>query len=272
MIIKFNKFERDTIKAIISFNGQDISGFIAERILYDRVIQMDSDKLIYLFKGVDISPANELFELLALLNYLEKNNLIFIHLGKTLNKGNILTKNLRFNHDKSKLLNERDEIYENFTRFDIPTELTDVLKRYTQAFFYVSSELKYLVDENFETIETKQLNEAKSQTEKINVQLIVSKKQTKYSMFAFYISLIALIFTILYSGFFKSTIKLDNEQFDILLEQKVEKDKKDELLNNTLSKNDNVFVDSLTIDSLKDSILKTKRSKISNHIQKTELK
>jgi len=77
--------------------------------------------------------------------------------------------------------------------------------KYVNTFFYPISELKMLVENDFETLEKKQLKE--------------SLTQTKYSKWAFYIALFALIFTIGYCVFFNSNVQLDKQQYDNLTEK-----------------------------------------------------
>lgn len=238
----FTISERTILKRLLSFENQNLGEFFKDYLLYDRAIQLDEEKLIYLYRGKDLTPVYQLLEFVSLLDYLEQNRLVFIHTGNSPIIGNIITKNLQFSSDKKFLVNENGASFE-LTRFDIPTNLTDVIRKYSNTFFYVGGELKTLIVNNFETDESKQLRE--------------SIKQTKYSKYAFYIAFFALVFTIAYSAFFKTDVKLDEEQFDNLI-NRIENRRIEQNTNKILSNSDNEILDSLNNEHIIDSTVETK--------------
>lgn len=204
---EFCDFEKEKIRQIVSFKQNCIGDFIADSILVDRGIIIDRPKseISLLFPNTDKSAMSDLFDLLSLIEYLESERLIFVHTNPSPFAGNFLSSNWRYNAQINQITDLNGNVMPPSTKIDIPTNVFDLIIKYVNTFFYPISELKQLVENDFETLEKKQLKE--------------SLTQTKYSKWAFYLALFALIFTIGYSVFINSNVQLDKQQYDDLIEK-----------------------------------------------------
>jgi hypothetical protein len=234
----FSDFEKEKIRQLVRFEKPCIGDFIADSILVNRGIIIDKQKkeISLLFPDTDSSAVSDFFDLLSLIEYLENEKLIFIHSNPNPFKGNFLSNNWRYNPQIKQLTDFDGNVMPLSTKIDIPTNVFDMIMKYINTFYYPISELKKLVENNFETLEKKQLNE--------------SLVQTKYSKLAFYIALFALTFTIGYSILFKSNVQLDNQQYDGLIE-------KIEIKANQKIKNENAFKTS--VETKLDTLIKYKK-------------
>jgi hypothetical protein len=202
----FSDFEKEKIRQILKFKKNCIGDLIADTILVNRGIIIDRQKkeISLLFPNTDSTALSDFFDLLSLIEYLERERLIFVHTNPNPFTGNFLSNNWRYNPQINQLTDSNGNVMPPSTKIDIPTNVYDLILKYVNTFYYPISELKELVKNNFETLEKKQLNE--------------SLTQTKYSKWAFYIAMFALIFTIGYSIFFKTNVQLDKRQYDDLIE------------------------------------------------------
>lgn len=201
----FSDFEKKIIRQIVEFRNPNIADFITNTILVNRAIFIDRQKkeISLLFVSTDNTAfLYDFFDILSLIDYLEKERLIFVHSNPNPFSGNILKNDWQSNDLISEFIDSNGNVKPPVGKIIIPTDVYDKILKYINSFYYPISELKALVENDFETIETKQLKE--------------SLKQTKYSKLAFYIALFALIFTICYSAFFKSNVQLDKRQYDSL--------------------------------------------------------
>lgn len=231
----FSDFEKEKIRQIISFKKPCIGDFIADTILVDRgiIIDRQKKKISLLYPNTDSSAMSDFFDLLSLIEYLESERLIFIHTNPTPFTGNFLSNNWRYNPQINQLTDFNSNVMPLSTKIDIPTNVFDLIIKYVNTFFYPISELKLLVENDFETLEKKQLKE--------------SLTQTKYSKWAFYIAIFALIFTIGYSVFFNSNVQLDKQQYDDLIENienngNVEKESNEAFKSSVYSKLDTLII------------------------------
>jgi hypothetical protein len=208
---EFSEFEKQKIKDLIKSKKPCIGDFIADSLLVDRGILIDKTKreISLIFPKNDINALTEFFETLSLLDYLEKNRLIFVHKNPNPFPGNFLSHNWRYNPQKNGITDTNGNIIPNSFKEDIPTDVFDTITKYVNTFFHVGTELRKLVENNFETNEYKQLQEALSQTKLSKQQLTESYTQTSYSKYAFYVSLFALLLTILISTFTESKVKIN---------------------------------------------------------------
>lgn len=203
----FSDFEKEKIRQIVKCEKPCIGDFIADSILVDRGIIIDRQKkeISILHPNTDSSAISDFFDLLSLIEYLESERLIFVHSNPNPFTGNFLSSNWRYNPQINQLTDFNGNEMPSSTKIDIPTNVFDLIIKYVNTFYYPISELKGLVENDFETVEKKQLKE--------------SLIQTKYSKWAFYIALFALIFTIGYALLFNSNVELDKQQFDKLVEK-----------------------------------------------------
>lgn len=231
----FSDFEKEKIRQIISFNNPCIGDFIADTILVDRgiFINRQTREISLLFPNTDSSAMSDFFDLLSLIEYLESEGLIFVHTNPTPFAGDFLSSNWRYNIEISQITDLNGNVMPLSTKIDIPTNIFDLIIKYINTFFYPISELKLLVENDFETLEKKQLKE--------------SLTQTKYSKWAFYIALFALAFTIGYSVFFNSNVQLDKGQYDNFIEKianngNVEKENREAFKNSVETKLDTLII------------------------------
>lgn len=238
----FSDFEKKKIERIIRFNKPCIGDFIADSILVDRGIIIDRQKkeISLLFPNTDSSAMYDFFDLLSLIEYLESERLIFVHTNPTPFTGNFLSSNWRYNAQINQITDLNGNVMPPSTKIDIPTNVFDLIIKYVNTFYYPISELKLLVENDFETLEKKQLKE--------------SLTQTKYSKWAFYIALFALTFTIGYSVFFNSNVQLEKQQYDDLIEKienngNVEKERSEAFRNTVETKLDTLITN--TKESMK---------------------
>lgn len=201
----FSDFEKQQIRKIIKSEEPCIGNFIANTILVDRGIIIDRTKkeISLLFLKGDNSALPEFFESLGLIENLESERLIFIHSNPKPFKGNFLSSNLMYNSNSRQIVDPIGRVVSPISKVDIPTNVFDLIVKYVNTFYYPLPELKELVKKDFETLEKKQLRE--------------SLIQTKYSKWAFYLSLFALIFTTGYSIMSENDFKLDQNQYIKLL-------------------------------------------------------
>lgn len=218
---EFSDFEKTKIRYLVNSKNPSISEFITENILENRLLAIDSERqeLILFCSHEDRFAVNDFFEIISLLDYLEKNRFLFIHEIDENIKNSFLSKNWRLDSQTKQLLdsNENQVPAGNMNR--IPTNVFDLMIRYNKSFYHVGTELRMLIENDFETNESRQLKEVKLQTELSQTQLIEANKQTKYSKFAFYVSLLALCISIVLPFFIENTMKINSEQFDLLYQK-----------------------------------------------------
>jgi len=212
----FSDFEKKIIRQIVEFGNpniadsinyrdRNIASFIANTILVNRGIYIERQKkeISLLFATTDTTALYDFFDMISLIDYLEKERLIFVHTNPNPFPGNFLSHNWQKNDLIDEFIDSNGNVIPPGETIKISTNVYDIFLRYINSFYHPVSELKALVEDNFETIEIKQLKE--------------SLKQTKYSKLAFYIALFALLFTICYSAFFTSNVQLDKRQYDSLI-------------------------------------------------------
>mgnify|MGYP006176710857 FL=1 len=138
---KFSDFEKTALKKITLINPErsNIGDFIADIILKDRGIEVDDvNKTISLwYLKTDKDAITEFFELVSLLTYLEKNDLIFIHSNpeKSSSTTGLLTKNINQDY----LNTYKDSL----GRLPIPTDIFDKIIRYIRSYVICGTEIKF---------------------------------------------------------------------------------------------------------------------------------
>ena len=195
----FSIYEKKVIREIITTDllKSNVLEVISKIVLIDRGIEIKQNikEISLLYFKKDKTALSEFFEVIALLNYLEKNDLIFIHSNyDSPYQGNFISKNITqtlVNERSQELLNQR-----------VPTNIYEFIIRYKDSYLIVGTELKKLVENDFKTSE-----QIQHETE-----LVESKKQTKLSQYSFYIALVALIFSLLAPFIFDT--KFDKNQMN----------------------------------------------------------
>lgn len=182
----FSKFEQERIREIIEVNplNSNIMDFFSNSILYERAIMVDEENQIvtFLIKKNDSNAVSEIFELISLIKYLEKEYLIFKHTKNTRETiSGVQSKNLT-----AMTFNARAE---EFQKLEVPTNIYHLLQNYRNSFMVVGTELKQLVKNNFQT------------SEEIN-----HRREMKVAKRSFYVALIALVFSFLSPFLFDTTI------------------------------------------------------------------
>lgn len=201
---EFDEFERELIRKLVNSENTNLGDFIADNILVNRGVKIDREekKISLIYYKLDERARNDLFDILSLLTYLEKEFLIFTHKNPTLFKGDFLS-----SRALDTLVNDLEQhttVGGEIIEFNFPTTLYDLMINYINTFYHPVSELKQLVENDFETFEKRQLNEALN--------------QTKHSKNAFYVALGALVFTVCYTIFCNATVQLAEKQYNSLIE------------------------------------------------------
>jgi hypothetical protein len=189
----FTGYEQKIIKELVQTDilKSNVLDFISSTVLFNRGIEVKEGaktiSLLY-FKN-DKNALNEFFEVISTIDYLEKNNLIFVHSNyDSPKKGNFVSKNIT-----QELLNKKAD---EFLIQPIPTNIFDLIIKYKDSYFYVGAELKKILANNFKTDE--QINNEKEFSE--------SKKQTRLSKYSFYLAFGALLFSFIAPFVFDSKI------------------------------------------------------------------
>jgi hypothetical protein len=178
----FTTHEQKFIKELIQtdISKSNILDFISNTVLFNRGIEIkeDSKQISLTYLKTDKNALSDFFEVISTINYLEKNNLIFVHSNyNSLQKGNFVSKNIT-----QELYNNRNA---EFITQPIPTNIYDLIINYKISYFYVVPELMKIFENNFKTDE--QIYHEK--------ELAESKKQTRLAQNSFYLALGALLFS-----------------------------------------------------------------------------
>ena len=178
----FTEHEQKIIKELIQTDilKSNVLDFITNTALFNRGIQIleDSKLISLIYLKTDKNALSEFFEVISAINYLEKNNLIFVHSNyDSPQKGNFVSKNIT-----QELLNTRAT---EFVIQPIPTNIYDLIIRYKISYLFVGSELKKISENNFKTDE--QINHEE--------ELAESKNQTRLAKYSFYLAFGALLFS-----------------------------------------------------------------------------
>lgn len=227
----FSQYEKEVIKKIVDIDlmKSNIGEFIAKTALKNRGIKIDKNNQsidLWYMKNDNLA-LNHLIEIVVLINYLEKNDLIFIHSNQvSLLDGN--NKNWISNGITQEILdNDGDKMAHQL----IPTNLYEHIVRYVSSYLFVGTELKLLCQNDFKSQE--QINHEKEMAEVI-LQTKLSKEhhekemteailQTKLSKYSFWIAIIALAFSFCAPFFFDTTInKLQMEELNISNDKQIE--------------------------------------------------
>jgi len=182
---KFTAKEQCLLKELIKtdFKETNVINFITKSVLTARGIHYNHEEksIKLLFKKEDSNAVYEILETIFLINYLEKNDLIVLHS----NYKSDFKKNQNFisNDITQEEINQNTNIY---CYQKIPTNIYDLIVKYTFSYFFISEELKDLIKNNFETID-----EVRHEKE-----LLEAKKQTRLSQLSFILAIIALIISI----------------------------------------------------------------------------
>lgn len=192
----FSEYEQRLIENLVKTDllKSNVLDFISNTVLVDRGIEIKEDAKIIslLYSKTDKNALTEFFECISTIDYLEKNNLIFVHSNYDLpQKGNFVSKNITQEILDSKVT--------DFFIQPIPTNIFDLIMRYKISYFYVRSELKKILENNFKTYEQMYHEE----------ELTESKKQTRISRFSFYLALGALLFSFIAPFIFDANINQD---------------------------------------------------------------
>ncbi|MCO7355867.1 hypothetical protein [Riemerella anatipestifer] len=191
----FSKFEKDIIEAIVKINTKNanVLTFITNCILENRGVKIDdSNKEISLwYLKTDTKAVSEFFETIALLNYLEKSDLIFIHSnpGQELGSKNFASKNI----DQKYLDTNKDNLVDQ----PIPTNIYEHIERYARSYLFVGTELYNLVENKFVTLDE-----------------IRHQREIKIARWSLIVAFIALFFSFLSPFIFNTDIKIKQEQID----------------------------------------------------------
>ncbi|WP_413998195.1 hypothetical protein ACMDB5_10420 [Flavobacterium sp. W1B] len=189
----FSEFEKKIITEIVKIDPKNanVLTFITNSILQDRGIKIDeANKSISLWHlNTDKDAVSEFFETVALINYLEKSDLIFLHSNseQTVGTKNFASKNIDQNYLDTKKVNLVDQ--------PIPTNIYEHVKRYTGSYIFVGTELNILVKNNFVTLDEKR-----------------HVREIKIARWSLIIAFIALLFSFL-SPFLFDT-KIEQKQID----------------------------------------------------------
>jgi hypothetical protein len=147
----FSKFEQDLITKIVDIDPQNanVSTFISDSILKDRGVKIDetNGSIDLWFQRSDNDAVSQFFETIALIKYLERSDLIFIHSNpdQPLNNGDFLSKNI----DQAYL----DNHIANLIALPIPTDIYDLMRRFIRSYIFTGTELKELVKNKFKSTE-----------------------------------------------------------------------------------------------------------------------
>ncbi len=190
----FSEFEKKIINKLIAIDPKNSNAgtFIADTILENRGIKIEEEERIISlwYLKTDKNAISEFFELISVLNYLEKNDLIFIHsnLERPIGTRDFLTKNI-------------DQPYFDSRNGDlmsmpIPTDIFDRIVRYLRSYLICGTEIKVLVTNEFKTQE--QIDHEAEMKEAIS--------QTRLSRYSLYVAFAALAFSFLSPLIFDSTI------------------------------------------------------------------
>ncbi|WP_286844129.1 MULTISPECIES: hypothetical protein [Sphingobacterium] len=208
---EFNDFEKDKIRLLINADKPCLGDFIADTVLVNSAVAIDRPMrtLVLWHLKTDANKLDELFDTISLIEYLRREMLIFVHTNPVAFQGVFLSNNWN---------NDSNIPVDNILKHEIPTNVYDLILEYINSFYHPTSDLKNLVEDNFETLERKQLNEALT--------------QTKYSKGAFVVAILALIFTVGYSYFKDDSLKFDKDQ---IIEIKDFIEKENEIRENNLT-------------------------------------
>ncbi|HQA92428.1 MAG TPA: hypothetical protein PL115_02025 [Bacteroidales bacterium] len=170
----FSEFEKKIIRQITAIipENSNIGDFIVNTILLDRAIEVRNKTIIFLHLKNDVSAISEFLELISLLNYLEKNDLIFIHSNPEIS---IETDFVLKNNINQQFINER---VDDLKKVYFSTNVLEIIIRYVKSFLICGTELKALVKNDFKSQEQiaheKEMEEAKRQTRISRVSLCVA--------------------------------------------------------------------------------------------------
>ncbi len=172
----FSEFEKKMISKIaaITLEDSNLGDLIANAILENRVIEIEEGKrmIVLWYLKTDENAVIELFELISLLNYLEKNYLIFIHSNpeRPIGRERFITNNVDQQYFDNRI--------NDFERQPIQTDIFDRIIKYIRSFLVCGTELKALVKNDFKSQEQiaheKEMEEAKRQTRISRVSLCVA--------------------------------------------------------------------------------------------------
>jgi hypothetical protein len=190
----FSEFEKKIINKLIAIDPIDSNAgtFIADTILENRGIKIEEQELIISlwYLKTDKKAISEFFELISLLNYLEKNDLIFIHSNpeRPIGTRDFLTKNI----DQHYLDSRKDDL----VSMPIPTDIFERIVRYLRSYLICGTEIKVLVTNKFKTQE--QIDHEAEMKE--------ATSQTRLSRCSIYVAFAALAFSFLSPLIFDTTI------------------------------------------------------------------
>jgi hypothetical protein len=145
---KFSEFEKSILKKLV--NEEDVFKlnilvFIRESILKNRAIIIDEQKknINLVYKKSDTSFIPEFFEIISLIQYLEKNHLIFKHTYSESFDGTLISKT----YTKENIINpENEDIY-----IPIPSDVYDLIISYKQGYIIAGTEIKFFVKNKFKS-------------------------------------------------------------------------------------------------------------------------
>ncbi len=217
----FSEFEKDIIKRIVSErNNEGLSNsmdIIIQEMEKVGIVAIEWDKgytYAKFYGGNDYKSYTKVLDIIFLLKFLDENRFINVH-SKDEDENCSL-----FSHERYKKngdLNLYGRRNSDTNRLDISNMTSSIMytnigreiQLISKGIIYASFALEDLVNNNFETIEQKQLIEA--------------NKQTRNSRRALYVSWVALIFSLVSTIFTTCTdTKIDNKQFYQII-QSIEK-------------------------------------------------
>lgn len=216
----FTRNEQKIINELLQIDilKSNVLDFIANIALFNRGIQIGKEtKMIsFIYFKTDKNALSEFFEVISTLDYLEKNNLIFVHSNyDSPQKGNFVSKNIT-----EELLNTKT------TEFDIqhiPTNVFELIERYKISYLIVCPELKNISENNFKTDE--QINHEE--------ELAESKRQTRIAKYSFYLAFGALLFSFIAPFVFDTNInqsQIDELNYNLNSIEQSLKDQKPEVV------------------------------------------
>lgn len=207
-----NETERRYLKILVDAcrekNYISVSDFIyATNILENKGFKIKESEIFFYFKKENNtqvfiqSAISEVFNFFTFLSILETNHLIFSYAGKMPPD--------EFDFKSKNLIESIYLIQRKIVGFDV-----NIITRYWDKIIIVRNELIDYVNDNFITSEQRRHNQ---QLSRVKEQLFEAKRQTKMSRRAFCLSLMTLMFTLIYP--LLSSTKINPGQLETIVNE-----------------------------------------------------
>jgi hypothetical protein len=192
----FSEFEKkiiqELVKTVVTTNDSNILSFMTNTILHNKGIYVNKKEKTVNIIGKPDSKDNdvtEIFETIALIQYLESNHLVFKHTHHNTEFVDGLSSKI-----SDQILAKKGNGWDSFT---VPTNMFDIIQDFHKSFIVVGAELKKLVENDFKT------------TEQIH-----HEKEIKIARLSLLIAFIALLFSFLFPVIFSTETKIEQKQID----------------------------------------------------------